>query len=343
MNSQWKHFLETQSAHISPDGAVSFISDNPFPPCALFDLSHLGLIRVAGEDAQSFLQGQFTNDTREVTERHSQLSAYCSPKGRMLANFRIFQHQGDYLLQMPRDTFDTVLKRLPMFVLMSKVKVSDASDEVVSIGLAGQCAESLLKQQFTAVPAKSGEVAPQGDMTLIRLPGEPARFQIIGTPKAVSALWSELAKEALPSNRDYWSLLDIRAGIPTIYRETADAFVPQMTNMEQIDGVSFTKGCYTGQEVVARMKYLGKLKRRMYLASVDTDSQPQPGDELFAPGSESGQGAGKVVDARPSPDGGFELLAVTEIKNFEQDNLHLRDDNGPKLKLGTLPYGFDEA
>jgi hypothetical protein len=116
-----------------------------------------------------------------------------------------------------------------------------------------------------------------------------------------------------------------------------------MTNMQQIDGVSFTKGCYTGQEVVARMKYLGKLKRRMYLASVDTDTRPVPGDELFAPGSASGQGAGKVVDARPAPGGGFDLLAVTEIKNFEADNLHLQGDTGPKLKLGALPYDFDET
>ena len=343
MNSQWKHFLESQSAQVSAENEVSFVCDDPFPACALFDLSHLGLIRVSGEDAQSFLQGQFTNDTSEVTEHHSQLSAYCSPKGRMLANFRIFLHQGDYFLQMPRDTHETILKRLPMFVLMSKVKVTDASDEIVSIGVAGECAESLLQQQFTAIPGKPGEVAQQRALTLIRIPGEPARFQVSGTADAVSALWSQLSKEAQPGNRDYWSLLDIRAGIPTIYRETADAFVPQMTNMQQIDGVSFTKGCYTGQEVVARMKYLGKLKRRMYLASIDTDSRPMPGDELFAPGSDSGQGAGKVVDARPSPGGGFELLAVAEIKSFEENNLRLQGDNGPKLTPGSLPYGFDEA
>jgi hypothetical protein len=343
MNSQWQSFLESQSAQISAEGEVHFVCDDPFPACALFDLSHLGLIRVAGEDARTFLQGQFTNDIRDVTEGWSQLSAYCSPKGRMLANFRIFLHQGDYFLQMPRDTYQTVLQRLPMFVLISKVKVSDASDEIVSIGLAGDCAEGLLQRQFTKVPGKPGEVAQHGGITLIRLPGEPARYQLSGTPEAVVTSWSQLSQEAQPGNRDYWSLLDIRAGIPTIYRETSDAFVPQMTNMQQIDGVSFTKGCYTGQEVVARMKYLGKLKRRMYLASVDTDARPVPGDELFAPGSASGQGAGKVVDARPAPGGGFDLLAVTEIKNFEEDNLHLLGDTGPKLKLGTLPYGFDET
>lgn len=343
MNSQWQSFLESQSAQISAEGEVRFAGGDPFPACALFDLSHLRLIRVAGEDARDFLQGQFTNDIREVTENWSQLSAYCSPKGRMLANFRIFLHQGDYFLQMPRDTYDTVLKRLPMFVLMSKVKVSDASDDIVSLGLAGNCAEGLLQRRFEQVPAKPGEVAPQGEVTLIRLPGEPPRYQVSGAPEAVASLWSDLSTETAPANTDYWSLLDIRAGIPTIYRETSDAFVPQMANMQQIDGVSFTKGCYTGQEVVARMKYLGKLKRRMYLASVATDIRPMPGDELFAPGSESGQGAGKVVNASPAPGGGFELLAVTEIKNYEADNLHLQSAGGPKLQLDLPPYGFEES
>jgi len=343
MNNQWKSFLESQSAQISADGEVSFVCDNPYPSCALFDLSHLGLIRVSGEDAQDFLQGQFTNDIREVTRQHSQLSAYCSPKGRMLANFRIFLHQGDYYLQMPRDTQAAVLKRLPMFVLIAKAQVTDASDDLVSIGLAGDCAEPLLRQQIETIPAEAGDVTQHGELTLIRIPGEPARFQICGSAEAVSALWEQLAKEAQPANRDYWSLLDIRAGIPTIQQQTVEAFVPQMTNMHQIDGVSFTKGCYTGQEVVARMKYLGKLKRRMYRASVDSDTRPQPGDELFAPGSASGQGAGKVVNASPSPEGGFELLVVAEIKSFEEDNLHLQGDSGPKLTPRTLPYGFEEA
>ncbi|TVO77639.1 CAF17-like 4Fe-4S cluster assembly/insertion protein YgfZ [Sedimenticola selenatireducens] len=342
MNNQWKSFLESQSALISDEGIVRFDNADHYPACVLFDLSQLGLIRVSGEDAQTFLQGQFTNDTRDVTENRSQLSAYCSPKGRMLANFRVFQYQGDYMLQMPHETLSTVVKRLPMFILMSKAKVTNASDEFVTIGIAGECAETLLVNHFKSIPAQPGDTTQQNDMVLIRMPGSPARFMIIGSPTAVIALWKPLAAEASPANSDYWTLLDIRAGIPTIYQETADAFVPQMTNMQMVDGVSFTKGCYTGQEVVARMKYLGKLKRRMYLASVDTDRQPKPGDELFAPGSDSGQGAGRVVDARPSPHGGFELLAVAEIKSFEENNLHLQSEQGPKLKLGELPYGFDE-
>lgn len=342
MNSQWKSFLESQSALITDEGTVQFNSDDQFPACALFDLSQLGLIRVSGEEAQSFLQGQFTNDTRDVTESSSQLSSYCSPKGRMLANFRLFMRQGDFFLQMPLDIHHKIMKRLPMFILMSKAKVSDASDELVAIGVAGDCAKSLLQKHFATIPEQPGAVTQQADTTLIKIPGAPDRFQVIGSPEAMATLWSQLSAQATPASSDYWSLLDIRAGIPTILQETEDSFVPQMTNMQIVDGVSFTKGCYTGQEVVARMKYLGKLKRRMYLASVDSDTPPRPGDELFAPGSDSGQGAGRVVDARPSPNGGFELLAVAEIKSFEEDNLHLQSEQGPKLRPGKLPYTFDE-
>ncbi|MCW8891242.1 MAG: folate-binding protein YgfZ [Sedimenticola sp.] len=342
MNNQWKSFLESQSARITADGDVSFTHARPFPDCALFDLSHLGLIRVSGEDAQTFLQGQFTNDTRDVTENRSQLSAYCSPKGRMLANFRLFMNRGDYLLQMPLSTHGNVLKRLPMFVLMSKAKVTDATDELCTIGLAGECAVALLGKHFSTLPEQPGATIQQADTTLIRLPGAETRFQLTGTPETIIPLWQTLAENASPGTPDYWSLLDIRAGIPNIYEETSDAFVPQMTNMQLVDGVSFTKGCYTGQEVVARMKYLGKLKRRMYLASVETDTQPSPGDELFAPGSASGQGAGRIVDVRPSPSGGYELLAVAEIKSFEEGNLHLINDQGPLLHPSSLPYAFEE-
>jgi folate-binding protein YgfZ len=125
-----------------------------------------------------------------------------------------------------------------------------------------------------------------------------------------------------------------------VYDATAEAFVPQMANMQLVDGVSFTKGCYTGQEVVARMQYLGKLKRRMYRARVVTDQAPQPGQELFSPGSASGQGAGRVVDARPTPAGGFELLVVAEIASAEGASLRLGDEQGPALQLLDMPYGL---
>jgi folate-binding protein YgfZ len=160
----------------------------------------------------------------------------------------------------------------------------------------------------------------------------------------MKALWPKLADKANETDPELWSLLDIRSGIPTIYSGTVESFVPQMANMQLVDGVNFDKGCYVGQEVVARMKYLGSLKRRMYLAKTDAPTQPQPGDELYSTTkTESGQGAGKVVTSAASPQGGYELLAVIDNNHIETDQLHLESDSGPTIDIIPLPYEFEEG
>jgi folate-binding protein YgfZ len=335
MNSDWQGFVASQGATVADDDVVSFPDAEPAPACALVDLSHLGLIRVSGEDARSFLQGQLTNDVRQLGPEHSQLSSICSPKGRMLANFRLFERAGDLYLQLPRERAAMLAKRLQMFVLRAKVTLEDVSDELVRVGIAGSCATQLLP----AVPADAaGSLCHQPPLTIIRQPGETPRFELIGPPDAVRAFWEHSAHQARPADPDYWALLDIRAGVPNVYAATAETFVPQMANMQLIDGVSFTKGCYTGQEVIARMQYLGKLKRRMYAAHVAAENRPVPGQELYSPASASGQGAGRVVDARPSPEGGFELLAVAEIASAEGAGLRLGSEQGESLDLQALPY-----
>jgi folate-binding protein YgfZ len=343
MNSNWKTFLESQSAVIADDGSASFSNAPAFPDCALHDLSHLGLVRVSGDDAAIFLQGQFTNNVEEVSDSHSQMSGYCSPKGRMLANFRLFRVGDAFYLQMARDVLAGLMKRLPMFVLMSKVTIEDVSDQLVRVGLSGDCAESLLAGAVDSTPVNPGDVSQGKAITVMRLPGDRPRFEILGEAGEMEALWQQFSSNATPANADLWSLLDIRAGIPFVREATVEAFVPQMLNMQLIDGVSFSKGCYTGQEIVARMKYLGQLKRRMYLARVDRSQPPRPGEELGSTGSESGQGAGKVVASAPSPDGGYELLVVTETAAVERDDLYLGEEPGVRLQLAQLPYPFEDA
>ncbi len=340
MNDQWKQFLESRSATIDDQG-VRFPTSEGLPACALFDLSHLGLIRVSGDDAEGFLQGQLTNDVREATDHHWQLSGYCTAKGRLLAAFLLFRRDGAYYLQTPRERVQPVIDRLRMFVLMSKVTIEDASDTLVRVGLAGDCAPEVLAPLFPRLPAATGDAASADGVTALRLAGDLPRYELIGEPETMSQLWERLAERAEPANPDLWELLEIRAGVPSVRDGTVEAFVPQMLNLELIDGVSFTKGCYTGQEVVARMKYLGKLKRRMYLAHVDC-GEPRPGDEIFSIHSASGQGAGRVVDARPAPEGGHDLLAVLEIATREQGDLHLGDADGPKLTFPEQPYPLEQ-
>jgi folate-binding protein YgfZ len=306
------------------------------PDCAITDLSHLGLIRISGADARSFLQGQLTNDINAVSTGKSQLSSYCSPKGRMLGSFRIFQRDDALFVQIPQERLEPIRKRLAMFVLRSQVELVDVSADLARFGLSGDCAPDLLP----FVPDDGQDTLTRDDITVLRLPGDRPRYEIIGPEARLAALWQAAAEKAQQTGPAFWALMDIRAGIPTVYDDTAEAFVPQMANLQLIDGVSFTKGCYTGQEVVARMQYLGKLKRRMYRARIDATEAPQPGTEVFSPSSESGQGAGRIVDSAPSPDGGFEVLAVLQISSAEADDLRLGDAEGPALELLPLPYAF---
>ena len=326
MNSDWNSFLTQQGMDNAPSQA----------DCALCDLSDQGLIRVGGEDARDFLQGQLTNDINLVDGSTGQLSALCNPKGRMLACFNIFQRDDHIYLQLPVERLEAILKRLRMFVLRSRVILQDATDELVIIGLSGDCIHKLLSE----VPEGAMQQTRVEDLSLIRMPGELPRVQLVGPPQSILAFCKQKAPEATLVNRDFWALQNIRAGLPSVYNSTAEAFIPQTLNLQLLEGISFTKGCYTGQEVIARMKYLGQLKRRMYVAHFDTDARPAPGDRLYSPSSKSGQGAGQIVDVRPDPAGGYAALVMIQISTAEADDLQLTDDQGARMELGEPPYGF---
>jgi len=348
MNPDWLTFLSARGAiPISDgganDGAAAFDSAPVDPPCALTDLSHLGLIAISGPDAVDFLQGQVSNDVRELSETHTQFSSHCSPKGRMLANFRLLRFNERLLLVLPRRQVEALRKRLGLFVLRAKVSIDDLSDALVCFGIIGDCADGVLAERFGALPQGDNDMTRNDEAALIRVAAAQPRYLFISPTAEAKVLWEAAAEQgAVEAHPDLWALHDIRAGIPTVLPETADAFVPQMANMHLIDGVSFHKGCYAGQEVVARMQYLGKLKRRMYIAEADSDAPPKPGDALSAAGSSSEHGPGRVVDARASAPGHWELLVVAEIAAAEAGGLRLGDD-GPMLTLRAPAYGFGEA
>ncbi len=347
MNSKWQETLVQQGANIDGDKVADFGSPQAELSAAinddiLCDLSHVALIRASGDDSSNFLQGQFSNDVRQVSTRRHQLSSYSTPKGRMLSLFRLFQRDEAYYLSLPQSLLESTLKRLQMFVLMSKVQLEDVSEQLVRFGLSGPNAERLLQEQFGELPAEADEALTQDEITLLRIPGPHPRFEIHGTVALMQNLWQSLTSHTRKVGADCWELLDIRAGLPSVYRETAEVFVPQMINLQLINGVSFKKGCYTGQEIVARMQYLGKLKRRMYRAHADTSVRPVPGNELSSPHSASGQGAGKVVKVAPSPNGGFEVLCVLEIIAADSGEIYLAGDDSVKLHLLTLPYRFEQ-
>ena len=302
----------------------------------LADLSHYGLIAFAGEDAQTFLHGQITNDLRGLKEDKAVFAGYCSAKGRLLANFLVFRRDADILLMLPRSLREPIQKRLNMFVLRAKVKVRDASDEWVALGLSGPGADQLVATRFGQTPAAVMDVVQGPEGWAVRL-GE-ARFDVFVSPAAAAGLWQQWTGQARPVGTPAWDWLTVKAGVPVILPATQDQFVPQMANMELLQGVSFQKGCYPGQEIVARSQYLGKLKRRMYLAHVEAAAAA--GRELYSPDL-PGQACGMVVNAAPAPEGGTDLLAVLQVSSRDAGEVHLGAPDGPRLVFNPLPYGLD--
>jgi len=341
MKPEWFDFLKRAGAEIENNHVISFGNTEQERSMLqtglmICDLSHHGLISIDGEDAADFLQGQLTNDVRDVTPKHSQLSAYCTHKGRMLANFRLFQRDETYFLSLPQALLESILKRISMFILMAKVSMKDSSNALVKIGLSGPNADEQLSTLLSDIPADVDDMTRANGYSIIKCPGTLPRYEIY-------ALWNQLDVNAAPAGSHAWESLNIAAGIPTITLETSEAFVPHMTNMQLINAVNFQKGCYTGQEVVARMQYLGKLKRQMFNISIETKNEVNAGDKLFSEGSTSGQGTGQIVNAQINANGSVSALAVIDIADANAGKLQLHNKSGPAISLQSLPYSLERA
>ena len=353
MNQAWQEFLSQQHATLR-DGVVQHFGDavaelnSTRDSTVLCDLGQFGILKVAGEDAQGFLQNLLSSDVKAVSAAQAQPSSFNTAKGRMLATFLIWQAGSDYFLHLPRTLCSGIQKKLSMYVLRAKVKISDVSDEMICLGLSGPGAAALLQEYFGSIPQGALQVGQHETASVIR--GGAQRFQVNTTPQHAPALWQQLISlpspagggaggwgNARPAGSVCWDWLNIRAGIPVITPATQEQFVPQMANLEQIGGISFKKGCYPGQEIVARMQYLGKLKRRMFLAHLDGDAVPQAGDELYSADME-GQTSGMVVNATAAPGGGCDLLAVVQISSRESHTVHWLSRQGPPLQFLPLPY-----
>ena len=341
MIESWKNFLLSQGAVIE-NGTVLHFGDPAAERAAaqatvVADLSQLGLIAFQGEDTATFLQGQLTNDVRALHADGAQWNGLCSPKGRLLGNFLMWRQGEDTCLQLAGDLTASVLKRLSMFILRAKVKGRDASDETVRVVVAGPQAATAVHAAMGTVPEAPMRSAAVANGWVVRVGAD--KFVLSIAPGAAEAVWQTLRQSATPVGAPVWDWLRLSAGIPMIVAATQEQFVPQMVNYEVLGGVSFQKGCYTGQEIVARSQYLGKLKRRMVLAHVDAEATP--GDSLYSADLD-GQASGTVVNAAPAPGGGYDLLAVAQVESAATQTLHLRALDGPALALKPLPYALPD-
>lgn len=309
---------------------------------AVFDLQHLALIAVRGADAEAFLQGQLTSDIGQLDADRAQPSAWCSPKGRVLTCFLVFRYDDSLMLQLPASLLESTLKRMRMYVLRARATLEDASDSYTRMGAVGEDTASRLREHVGRLPEHTQTVSSKDDLTIIRLAGERPRYEILGTHEAVESLWNDCRRVAVAAGADAWELLEIEAGIASIGPDTSDAFVPQMINLDRIGAVSFTKGCYVGQEIVARTQHLGRIKRRMYRARLSGSPRIAPGDSLEIAGDPAPAKV-QIVNAGPVSNADFEVLAVLPIELAARvPDTGLVLGGGARLTLQDLPYALEE-
>lgn len=285
-------------------------------------LSQWSLLRFSGADAQAFLQGQLTCDVAALQPGHGSYGGYCTPKGRLLTTFLLWLSDDGYTMMLPAALAEAMRKRLTMYVLRSKVKIEDLTEDLACVGIAGADALQQLAALGGAAPERLHGVTVRDGITAIHLPVQ--RYLAI-LPRA---------QATMTDGNEAWTALDIAAGIPFIQPATQEEFVPQMVNLDLIGGLSYSKGCYPGQEIVARTHYLGRLKQRMYRANVAAPAAP--GDKLYC--AELGeQSGGMIVSSAGAADGRCDVLAVLQTAHA-QVAWHLGSLQGPALNLTELPY-----
>jgi folate-binding protein YgfZ len=303
------------------------------------ELGSTGLIAVRGADAATFLHAQLTSDIANLPASRTQYSGYCSPKGRLLATFLIWRGEDELLLQLPEALRAVVESRLAKYVLRAQVKLSDATSEFGVFGVAGSDAESAVEALAGKAPLQH-EIVYSAGCWVTRL--SAGRFVVLAPAGQASDARATLAARAEAWPESAWSRLEIEAGIPAITSATQDQYVPQMVNLDLIGAVSYTKGCYPGQEIVARAHYLGRIKQRMYRIHTSAAAAPCPGDALYSAAFGPDQASGAVLTAAPAEGSGYDALAVIQTSAVASGPVNWKSPAGPAVELKPLPYSIPE-
>ncbi len=324
MNHAWADFLASQTR--SPGGTSL--------PAVFGDLPRFAVLRFKGPDAGVFLHGQLTCDVHALPADHWTWGAYCSAKGRVLATFILWQDADGYRMLLPQTLTTALTKRLRMFVLRSQVTIDDESEAIVLLGIRTGADESVLSILDFTEPHRAFALRRRGKLDALHL--TDSRTLIVAPIEDAKQCWKALQGLIQIGSAAQWDQLSIAQGEPWVQPQTQDAFVPQMLNLELLNGVSFTKGCYPGQEIVARSQHLGQVKRRLYRFRTTATGSLGPGSPIFAAGDTS-QPVGTVTCAAPAGDDSTEMLAVVQTA-AQRAELHWGTPGGPTLELCPLPY-----
>lgn len=335
--SNWQSILETQQITVDSRG-YSQTEAAANAELSITPLTHLGIFSVIGPDAEKFLQGQISCDLRDLEQGYSRLASHNNIKGSMISLCRVMPTEGGFWLRTNRQVQEQAQATLNKYMMFSKADSADISEQVVGLGIQGTAAAAALAELTTELPAETDQFVQLEGGVLVKVPGE--RYELwLEASQAEAALNTLLEKGSL-SGSEAWLLSEIRQGIPSLTPDTLETFIPQMTNLQVFEGVSFRKGCYTGQEIITRLQHRGKLKRPMYRLSVTADQAPEDGIVLATDDRSS---IGNIVCSAPSAAGEYEVLAVVLKDLFDDQDKPLRigSSEGPQLQRLDLPYELD--
>ncbi|NOT10533.1 MAG: folate-binding protein YgfZ [Methylococcaceae bacterium] len=328
MNQSWKKFLLGENASFE-NNQIVFPTVDLENHNRIYAVSNLSVLTVSGRDAVTFLQGQTTCNVNDISETKSGLGAFCTAKGRVITTFLLAKHNGDFLLVLPAELLAIIKKRLQMYILRADVVLTDSSDDICLLGLL--CPDD--QTGSIAVPDPLFTSYPQQDvLNQIALPQN--RYLILAKPSKAISLWSEKvgSQHYRPDNSAHWSYLDIIDGIPWLTALTSEEFIPQMLNLDKLGGVSFNKGCYTGQEIVARTHYLGKSKREMRLAEGVMTLPPEPNTAIFDDDAGTEEVVGRVLQGLIHKNC-CKMLIVIQVYDEKPHGLKLKNPDQNKITL----------
>ena len=354
MNSTWQDFLTQQGAQLDTLGRVETFGEPELERVlvkhgpVMTSLASEALIRVSGEDAKSFLQAQLTNDIEEVSNKQAQLSAWCDPKGQVLALFYVFMYERNYYLLFDATLKEAILKRLKMFVLRSKVELTDCSDELVILGYGGdfgdldvqRALDLKLKETWgcAMVPAEGLR-----NIKAIKIPGPYHRYLMVGPVDQMMQAWDKLMVNADKTNQRDWHLMDIAAGLPVVNDAISGRFIAQMLNLDKLNAINFKKGCFPGQEIIARMHFRATVPKRMLKVHVQGVLTSEPGETINVFDESGKRIEFETIYFRPDPIEGTVGLAVANLKTLQNAQGNLKTEQDLTLTIEPLPYPVLEA
>lgn len=310
-------------------------------PLTLMTLDDWALATITGKDSETYLQGQVTADVAQLTEHQHLLAAHCDAKGKMWSNLRLFRESEGFTWIERRSLRDTQLTELKKYAIFSKVAIAP-DDSRVLLGIAGFQARAALTNLFAILPDSENQAVREGDSTLLWLEHPAERFLLVVSEETAQRVTDALRGEATLNNSQQWLALDIEAGMPIVDTVNSAQFIPQATNLQALGGISFKKGCYTGQEMVARAKFRGANKRALWSLAGTASRVPEAGEDLELQMGENWRRTGTVLAAVQLDDGRV-LVQVVMNNDMEPDSVfRVRDDAGA-LRIEPLPYSLEEA